>query len=260
MAVECLVTFPTSYRNVGEMLSSQYALDKQNNRDYLLKEFQNMLFLARQGIAIRGDKDESDSNFMQLLALQGIDDPMIKQNLEKKTDKYTSPQIQNEILSVLAIQILRDIGNSIRSTPYYSLMADEVTDSSNREQVVICLRWVDENLEPHEDFIGLYKIDSTAADVIVKVLKDTLLCFINQCRGQCYDGASNMSGRRSGMAVQIMSEEPRALYTHCYGHALNLAVGDTIKQLKLLRDTLDVTYEISKLLSTHLAVTLFLRN
>ena len=57
-----------------------------------------------------------------------------------------------------------------------------------------------------------------------------------------------MSGRRSGTAVQIMSEEPRALYTHCYGHALNLAVGDTIKQLKLLRDTLDVTYEISKLL------------
>ena len=30
MAVECLVTFPTSYRNVWEMLSSQYALDKQN--------------------------------------------------------------------------------------------------------------------------------------------------------------------------------------------------------------------------------------
>ena len=38
-------------------------------------------------------------------------------------------------------------------------------------------RWVDENLEPHEDFIGLYKVDSTAADVIVKVLKDTLLRF-----------------------------------------------------------------------------------
>ena len=33
-----------------------------------------------------------------------------------------------------------------------------------------------------------------------------------------------------------------------YGHALNLAVGDTIKQQKLLRDALDVTYEISKLL------------
>ena len=60
MAVECLVTLPTSYRNVGDMLSSQYALDKQNNRDYLLKVFQNIQFLARKGIAIRGDLDESE--------------------------------------------------------------------------------------------------------------------------------------------------------------------------------------------------------
>ena len=57
-----------------------------------------------------------------------------------------------------------------------------------------------------------------------------------------------MSGRDRGAAVQIASEEPRALYTHCYGHALNLAVGDTIKKQKLLRDALDVAYEISKLL------------
>ena len=94
---------------------------------------------------MHGDQDEFDSNFMQLLALRGIDDQIIKQIIEKKTDKYTSPQIQNEILSIIALRILRDIGDSIRSTPYYSLMADEVTDSSNREQVVICLRWVEES-------------------------------------------------------------------------------------------------------------------
>ena len=31
-----------------------------------------------------GDLDESDSNFMQLLMPQGIDDPMIMQTVEKK--------------------------------------------------------------------------------------------------------------------------------------------------------------------------------
>lgn len=44
------------------------------------------------------------------------------------------------------------------------------------------------------------------------------------------------------------SEEPRAIYTHCYGYALNLAAADTIKQNKLLHDALDITNEISKLL------------
>ena len=37
------------------------------------------------------------------------------------------------------------------------MMADEVTDSSNREQVAICLQWIDEKFDAHEDFIGLHK-------------------------------------------------------------------------------------------------------
>ena len=129
-------------------------------------------------------------------------------------------------------------------------MADEVTDSSNREQVV-CLRWVDQHFEPHEEFVGLHVVDTVASDRITAVLKDVLLRMnlnLSNCRGQCYDGASNMSGRRSGVAAQISAEEPRAIYTHCYGHALNLAAADTIKQNKLLRDALDITSEISKLL------------
>ena len=30
-----------------------------------------------------------------------------------------------------------------------------------------------------------------------------------------------------------MDLEPRAVYTYCYGHALNLAAGDTLKQCKV---------------------------
>ena len=130
-------------------------------------------------------------------------------------------------------------------------MADEVTDSSNREQVIVCLRWVDEDFEPHEDFIGLHKVESIGADVLVAVLKDTLLRLNMKhahCCGQCYDGAANMAGCRSGVTTRIAAEEPCAIYTHCYGHALNLAAGDTVRQSRLLRDTLDITGEMSKLL------------
>ena len=48
---------------------------------------------------------------------------------------------------------------------------------------------------------------------------------VSNCRGQCYDGASNMSGVRQGTATQFLLQEPRALYNHCHGHTLNLAVG-----------------------------------
>ena len=99
--------------------------------------------------------------------------------------------------------------------------------------------------------IGLYKVESISADKLVALIKDALLRMnlsLNRARGQCYDGAANKSGAKSGVAKQLTGEEPRALYTHCYGHALNLACGDAIEWCKLLQDTLDTTYEITKLI------------
>ena len=56
-----------------------------------------------------------------------------------------------------------------------------------------------------------------------------------------------MTGVRNGVSAQISAEESHAIFVHCYGHALNLAVGDSIKNNSVLRDTLDTTFEISKL-------------
>ena len=58
-------------------------------------------------------------------------------------------------------------------------------------------------------------------------------------RGQCYDGCSTMARARTGVAVKIQEVEPRAVFTHCYGHALNLAVSDTITKLPRMKDCLD---------------------
>ena len=45
-----------------------------------------------------------------------------------------------------------------------------------------------------------------------------------------------------------MDLEHWALYTHCYGHHLILAAQDSIKYIKIMEDTLDTTYEITKLI------------
>ena len=130
-------------------------------------------------------------------------------------------------------------------------MVDETTDCSNVEQVVIVVRWVSDDLSVHEDFIGLYKTDSIQAKSLVSIIKDTLLCLnlkMELCRGQCYDGANVMSGAKSGVATMISLEEPRAVFTHCYGHSLNLAVGDTVRQSKVMKSALETVSEISKLI------------
>ena len=155
------------------------------------------------------------------------------------------------VLKIMAQCVTRDIAATVGSSCFYTLMADEVTDASNIEQVAICLRYIDNNFDAHEDFVGMYAVESIKADVLMQVLKDTLLRMnlpVAHCRGQCYDGAANMAGARHGVATQILHEEPRVTFTHCYGHALNLAAGDTIKKNKALCNTLDITLEISKLI------------
>ena len=50
---------------------------------------------------MQGDTDE-ESNFTQLLKLRGKDQPVLLKWLERKEDKYTSHEIQNEIISIMA--------------------------------------------------------------------------------------------------------------------------------------------------------------
>ncbi len=105
---------------------------------------------------------------------------------------------------------------------------------------------VDENFEVHE---GLYNLLSTTADSIVASIKDALLRFeipTSKIRGQCYDGCSTMAGARRGVAAKMQQIEPRAVFTHCYGHALNLSVNDTIKGSPTMNDYLDTCFELVK--------------
>ena len=66
----------------------------------------------------------------------------------------------------MTLTVLRKFATDFHTSVYYSLMADEVIDSSNREQLVVCLCRMDDDLEPHEEFIGLYKVAETSADTI----------------------------------------------------------------------------------------------
>ena len=76
-AVEAVITLPATTKDVGELLSSVHASEKATNRHCLLKILSNLRFFARQGCAIRGHGDETDSNYYQLLKLRGEDDEKV---------------------------------------------------------------------------------------------------------------------------------------------------------------------------------------
>ena len=208
-------------------------------------------FLAWHGLPLCGDGNDTNSNLHQLLALRGEDYPAIHQFLERQQLKYTSHDVQNEMLSIMAQQVLRHIASQLQRAVFFTIMVDETTDCSNKEQVVLAFRWVDEDLAAHEEFVGLYLTDNITSAALVAIIEDTILRMnikLEHCRGQCYDGASTMCGAKKGVATVIANKESRAIFTHCYGHALNLGVGDTIKQCHLMKSGLEAVMEISKLI------------
>ena len=128
-------------------------------------------------------------------------------------------------------------------------MANEVTDCRNKEQ--FRFRWVNKGFNTHEDFIGSYNVGNIKADTLVTVIKDVLITLnisLSNARGQCYDGANNMYGIKNSVSNKILSENPKAFFTRCFGHALNLAVGDMVKNVRFLKDNMGTTYEISSLI------------
>ena len=155
------------------MLSQQATSEKQANCEYLLKVLSSVRFLTRQGLALRGDGEEVDSNLHHLLLLRGEDYSAMSRFLERQQLKNTSAEIQNELLSIMALQILRTIAANIQTAVYYAVMVDETTDQTHKEQVVLVLRWVNEARKVNVEFFGLYSTSSTTADSLVSIIKDT---------------------------------------------------------------------------------------
>lgn len=150
----------------------------------------------------------------------------------------------------MALQVLQEVASSVQNSDFFSVLADETADASNKEQLVVCIRWVDDQFEAHEEFLGLTHLHECTATAIVDSIKTAIREMgldTEKLRGQCYDGCSTMAGTKGGVATLMKSVEKRALYTHCYGHATNLACSDSIRQVKCVRDAHDTVNEISKL-------------
>ena len=140
-----------------------------------MKVLENIVFLGKQGIALRGYSDDKPGNFYQLLLLWAKDGPVLLKWINKTYDHHITPQAQNEMLKLLALKFSRKITTDIRSSVCYSILADEATDVTNTQQLVICIRWVTEGLIVEEDFIGSMPLDKASTQIIVAAIKDVIL-------------------------------------------------------------------------------------
>ena len=102
---------------------------------------------------------EENSNFHQLLNLRVEEPPEIIEWLRKRDEKYTSLEIQNELLEAMALGMMRQISANIQNATFFTIIADETAVVSSKEQLVISIRWVDDFFVIPEDFIGFHLLE-----------------------------------------------------------------------------------------------------
>ena len=163
---------PKNYiQDVSTTLKNNSTETQCENRASLLKILSYLHYLARQGLLFRGHGDNKGSNFKQLLNFRGEDELVFAEWLKKKNQTYTSPEIQNEMLKDMSPSILRDVAlEAIKSSDYHSIMVDESSDVSNKEQALFYVRWVDEDLISHEDFISIYEMKKADSTIMIAVI------------------------------------------------------------------------------------------
>ena len=150
---------------------------------------------------------------------------MLKEHLRTAAGNalQTTKMIQNQMIIICGDIIRNKLLEKIQKAGFF----DEATDTANDEQLSISIRFVDCG-SPCEKFLTFHECQSgvsgeaIADDILTKLVEWQLQPQL--LRGQAYDGAGAMAGKSKGVASHIHSKYPKALYTHCASHGLNLCV------------------------------------
>ena len=226
-------------------IQMQTAQQKQfeENKKVLESIVRCILFCGKQGIPLRGHDDlvreKNRGNFKELLEFRAENDQVLQEFLRTcpANASYTSGKIQNELIDLIGEEIRRKIIQNIgRPSPFFSIIADEVTDKfSNQEIMGLCVRYLSEEdgeIRIEEKFVDFCYVERTTAaslqEAVYRSLQDCKLERKN-IRGQAYDTTNSMSSSGNGLQGRIQKDIPAAIYSPCNAHKLNLVIASASK-------------------------------
>jgi len=147
--------------------------------------------------------------------------------------KYTSLQIQKEILHVFARNVQSSIRHEIGDARF-CLIVDETRDESRREQITLVIRFVDKSGFIREWFLDIVHVKDTTASTLNREIFFVLSHHnldVQNIRGQGYDDASNMLWEWNGLQALFINDCPYAYYIHCLAHQLQLVFIAAVREI-----------------------------
>ena len=169
------------------------------------------MFCGCQNIPLRDHRDsatdldrDATQNHDNLWALLRFrvesGDTILREHLSTgaKHATYTYSTVQNQIIDILSNQIQQATLKKVKEAQWFTVIADKVTDLSNKELLSLNLRYVDHDTGlTWEDLMDFLECDigitgCNLADKIATTLQGYGLD-LTKLRGQAYDGTGNMA-------------------------------------------------------------------
>uniref|UniRef100_H3AMG0 HAT C-terminal dimerisation domain-containing protein n=1 Tax=Latimeria chalumnae TaxID=7897 RepID=H3AMG0_LATCH len=212
-------TFAWLKRSTAEgCIDSELQRQCETERKYWFVEV--VKFLSERGLAFRGDDEligsPRNGNFLGTLELLAKFDPFLADHISRfgnrgqRVPSYLSSTVCDELIDVMGAEVLSAVCKEVHIAKYFSISVDSTPDTSRTDQLTLV------SGKPVERFLKLIPIRSHS-----DILKD--LCIdIENCRGQSYNNAANISGQYMGLQARIKEMNPLAVYVPCAAHSVNL--------------------------------------
>lgn len=202
---------------IDNQISDILSKRKRNNRDIIRCIVETILLCARMGLSLRGHQDDGHLNpptsindivtdegrFRSMIQLYSMANNTLSTHLVNAAANatYLSKTIQNKIISCIATVIRKKIAEEVCTAKFFSVIADETTDVSNKSQLSVSVRYI-KNKVIVERFLEFLNPDSLSgvglATEICGVFERAGLdpsCLV----GQGYDGAAAVSSNVNGV-------------------------------------------------------------
>ncbi|XP_025200593.1 zinc finger MYM-type protein 1-like [Melanaphis sacchari] len=245
----CQIVFLRRSNNIGR-IDSDLCIQINNEIDYWKNVLKRVIAvikkLGSRGLPFRGSVEkfgsQNNGNFMMCLELISEFDPFLSNHIVQHGNpgsghtSYLSSTTCDEIITLITTQVTNVIIKEIKSAKYFSIVIDSTPDISHTDQLAYVIRYVRDDGFPVERFMCFlpnigHKSETLETAVLSFLTKHDI--DINNCRGQSYDNAANMSGIYSGLQARIVKKNPYAYYVPCAAHSLNLVgtcVAECVKE------------------------------
>ena len=149
-SVRCYEDLKNQLCHIENVIEKQTTQQVMDNRLRLKTSIEAIKWLTFQACALRGHDERPNSrnegNFLELIKFiasynKSVDDVVLEN--APQNAKYTSPDIQKEILRVYATNVQEAIRDEIGMAKF-CLIVDESQDESKKEQMAIVVRFVAE--------------------------------------------------------------------------------------------------------------------